>query len=525
MAGETYGSVGAAFGAGLDDFLLRQQKQKHDALMDRIAQQNADLAQRREERVAKSEALESQIRREELTETIQEHTRARHKQDRSELFDDLRELVPGDIPSADLNDRAVKLGVNIPKGPAPAVPIGQSQVQLPQSSMPPEMGGVPPPMSALPGAQPSQSFPSAAPYLGTRGDRARSELAGLMESGADTRTKIVPSALRLGMDPKEIGQIVTADMGPAPKTPTAEPSFVAFDAKGKEMPGIVQMSVSGSPMLNGQPLPPGVTVKRAPTPRDPLLDRETQLRISKLQQDLKAGQNSGGALTPSETRMAQDMAAGKLTYDDVLRSYAFQRTGRERARLIYDNARTMNPSLNPVSIKAEMRAYTGELSKLQNQLGAVDSYAKAADLNAKLLDKVLDKVPDTGFAGKPNEWARHTAKFLGSEDQVAFDGLMTSLQSEYSRLISNPNLTGVVTDTTRKEFRDILDKGGTKGQIRRLLKTLQQESGNRRAGIASTIDDVKKNIGDVADAPSDKPDTPAKRKSPDDILKGVMGGR
>jgi len=477
-------SPAAAYSGSLDDFLINQQAMKHQELMDAITQQ-------REQRVSENEKLELELKREELKQSQEEFGQRVHDKKIDTLHKYLAEQGPGDVPSPAMVKLGEEVGMPIRLGAAPTVatvPAGQSTVSLPG-------GGPPVPM---PGAQPAQPLtdPNARPYLGSRADIARGQLATAMEGAGQDRSKIVPAALRLGFDPKDISSIMTADLGPTATFQDKE--NLRIKGTNKIPLWDPKRAIYMDP--DTHETVPGSQIERVAPPRDPLVEalaRETlkdkQKQNSEASADIKPG-------TP-EFVMASDLAAGKLTYQDVIRSYAFQRTGREQARKIYQTARQMNPNLNPVSIQQELHAYSGELAGLQKQLGAVESYANSAQKNAQLLGTVLDKIPDTGFSGKPNDWIRQGNKILGSEDQVKFNLMMSSLQSEYSRLISNPNLTGVVTDSTRQEYRDILDKGGTIGQIKTLLKTLQSESENRRKGLEETVSGVKENIGDVAHAP------------------------
>lgn len=501
-----YGDPGAAFSSSMDEFLITQQALEHQKFMD-------DLATKRETRLAEADRLDNEIRREELKGRRDEAVLRRQDKKLSDNIKKRSQLVPGDIPSKELIDESAELGIPLRLGATPTIPAasggpvempGVGRVQLPQTP------------------SPAQSFPQLRPYAGSREDLIREGIANAVSAPNADRRTTAASALRLGVDPKELSAVMTAVEGPQ-RALSAQSTFGAFTPDGKQLDGIVSMDpTSGEPRINGQPLPDGVTVRRIPAPRDPIVDALARASLTE-KRDANAQVEKPIEPGSPEYQMAQDLADKKLVYEDIIRAYSFQRTGREQARKIYQLARQINPSLNPVSIRADLKAYQGEFNKLQQQRGAVEAYAGAADLNAQRLESLLSKIPDTGFSGKPNDWLRHATSFMGGEDIKAFNLLMTSLQSEYGRLISNPNLTGVVTDATRQEYRDLLDKGATIGQIKRLLGELKAESSNRRKGIDQAISDVREQIGGDETASSPQSQTP--RRSPDDILKAVTGAR
>lgn len=490
-----YLSPAAAFSDSLEETLLQNQALKHQQMMD-------EITQRREARLEEQDKLNLELRREELNQKRAEAD-VRLKDKRADMvYKALSEAAPGDVLPQHTIDEARQLGIPLRLGAAPTIPQGQPQVQMPGQTVDPITGAQAAPKPVpMPGAQPAQSFESARSYLGSPQQEAQRKLADIIEQPGTDRTKITAGALRLGVDPRSLGQIMTAETGPKPTTAS---TFVVRDAQGKEIPGIVSVQ-NGAPLLNGGPIPPGATV----TSRSNAVDTSP--------------------LTPEETRLASDVASGRMTYDQLLKLYSFQRSGRERARMIYNDAREQNVNLSPVGIAAELKSYQGALDAAQKTKSAVDAYAKSAEKNYGMLEPILNKIPDTGFAGTPNEWARQANKFLGSADQVTFNALMKSLQSEYTRLIENPNLTGVVTQASRDDLKEIAGTSLTLPQIRTLFATLRQESQNRSSALGEQINTIRGEIGGVAHQPgsdsggSGGTTSPPKRKSLDDLAKDIYG--
>lgn len=132
--------------------------------------------------------------------------------------------------------------------------------------------------------------------------------------------------------------------------------------------------------------------------------------------------------------------------------------------------------------KASYDANKSALGQVTKTISSVESFAAAAKKNGDLLKRIINKVPDAGatFLNKP---AREAMTALGSTDMTSFNILMRSLNNEYARLVSQPNLLGQLTDTARKEMESALRADATVDQIRVALDTLQQETGNRAAGL------------------------------------------
>ena len=140
---------------------------------------------------------------------------------------------------------------------------------------------------------------------------------------------------------------------------------------------------------------------------------------------------------------------------------------------------------------ATYHADTTSLAKLQPSLDAVTAFSEAAEKNAALMDKVLDKVPDTTGTTFGAWVERGVATKFGSETMAEFATFRKSLQDEYARIVSNPNLTGVLSDSARKEMETILDKDSPVKAIRSALKALTKEAANRKTSYQDQLEAIK----------------------------------
>lgn len=509
MAGERYGSVGAAFSQGFDNYLLEQEKQRRQAMLDQIAQD-------REARLAEADKQDREIRRQQIEMQAQNMQAAQEDKKLAAHMKKRADLMPGDVPSPELIKEAKDLGVPLRLGAAPVMdnPAPASLEAVDEE-----------PMAQVPLAPDANR-----PYMGTRADVARSKLADVIEGDNDPNI-VTAQALRLGIDPKEIPLIQNAERGPKSKI-TPEIGMVAKGADGKVIPGLVAMGEDGAMLLNGQPLAEGVTVERAPAPRDPLLDQLTRSQIDRNNREARAASgggtgSEGGKLSPENQRLAEDYASGDIT--EQMLTGMFGRTAPERAALrqVFKVAREINPNLDSTARRVGVDAYAKTLKSLTDMHGAVEAYAKAADANTRRLEQIMKRIPDTGFAGTPNDIARWLAKVGGSEDVAEWNVFMKSVQAEYQRLIDNPRLVGQSTVSATKKFEEILDGSATIPQLKRTMEALRIEADNRRRGLEETMDETRTAMQTAGGATGGNgmPAAGGKKRSLDDLWNAAHGGK
>ncbi len=140
--------------------------------------------------------------------------------------------------------------------------------------------------------------------------------------------------------------------------------------------------------------------------------------------------------------------------------------------------------------RADFGANSAAYRKLVQQRTAVGAFKKSVSANAQMLRGLIGKIPETG-----NKWTnaplRDLASSTGSVDMAAFDAVLKSVANEYSKIITNPNLTGVLTDEAQKAGAKLLDRRATGPQLLAALDVLERESNNRDAGFAQEIEHLR----------------------------------
>ena len=207
---------------------------------------------------------------------------------------------------------------------------------------------------------------------------------------------------------------------------------------------------------------------------------------------------------------------GSITYID---SEAFPPTGRGNTALSVAARSAIQAKAGAIANEAGMdipefravyAANREALKKLTASQATVSAYIATADKNAELLLNILDKIPD-GDVTLLNSVARSAQQKLGGNvDMAEFNTYLKSVSTEYARIISQPNLTGVLTNDARKEAALLLPSNATVGQIRASLRALKSEGQNRVTSISEAVKSLQSSMTrNPRVTPSSEPVAPA----------------
>ncbi len=79
----------------------------------------------------------------------------------------------------------------------------------------------------------------------------------------------------------------------------------------------------------------------------------------------------------------------------------------------------------------------------------------------------------------------------------SIDAIRNSVNQEYSRILSNPTMGGVVTQTERDAITKIMSDDSSQGQILASLSQLKAEAQNRLEAYQQQIGAVQGRIGGI----------------------------
>lgn len=323
-------------------------------------------------------------------------------------------------------------------------------------------------------------------------------------------------ARRMGKSPEEVAQIL-----PEQWDPSHRPDLTALAQMltGKAAPEREQHIVATGPIVDrdsGKVIYQPPKTEKAGTIEQQYLDAVNSGDTATAQRLLGAhkqfreagvtvnmpGMGGGEELSPAGI----DVAALRYLKDGSLPPIARDPgalkkiLGRAATLTPGDKARIEAGGLDVAANKAGLHADTATLTAMQKQVDAVSAFERTAASNAKLLDGLLDKIPDYGstYANKP---ARNLSRAFGSTDLASFNTLRQSVANEYSRILSNPNLSGVMSDSARSEGAALLDPDATPAQLRAAIKTLAAEAKNRHTEYQGQLDAIKGRISGKAPGP------------------------
>jgi hypothetical protein len=144
-----------------------------------------------------------------------------------------------------------------------------------------------------------------------------------------------------------------------------------------------------------------------------------------------------------------------------------------------------------VAAKAAFTSLQASLTQLQRQRAAVGAFENTALKNLEMFERTAQGVVDKGspWINKPLREVERQG--LGNADLAAFNAARQVAMTEISRVISNPNLTGVLSDSARGEAGALIGPDATLKQIYSAADILKQDMANRRQSLDEEITNVR----------------------------------
>ena len=151
-------------------------------------------------------------------------------------------------------------------------------------------------------------------------------------------------------------------------------------------------------------------------------------------------------------------------------------------------------------LRAWYKANSATLTKQLGNYDSVQGFINTADKNAAPLNALIQKIPDVGIPAFNKPFREIDKKWFGNADMSQYETYLASVQSEYGRIINQPTLTGVLTDSARKEAQLLLDPNATFAQQVASLQALQNEGGNRLQSIGDQIRTIQNRMQHSSEA-------------------------
>lgn len=158
------------------------------------------------------------------------------------------------------------------------------------------------------------------------------------------------------------------------------------------------------------------------------------------------------------------------------------------------------------TLRAMFKANAGSMVQLQKSYDSVQSFMATADKNSDLLKPLLDKIPDVGSPWLNQPLRTIDQKALGSVPLSQFKIYVQSIQNEYARILTQPNLAGQLTDSARSEAQKLIDPNATAAQIIGSVTALRTEGDNRLVSLGDQLKRIQARMQTKAQSAPTAPD-------------------
>lgn len=222
--------------------------------------------------------------------------------------------------------------------------------------------------------------------------------------------------------------------------------------------------------------------------------KETQ-RHNRAQEGLEGQRitNEAGQ-TPMLTPEALDVTAHQYAMTGQLPPMGMGKPAAELRAKIINRAAEIYKGLDLPSQQASYQANKGSLVKMQAGRDAINAFEKTALKNIDLFLDAAGKVVDTGSPLANRIAHTVTGQVLGSPDQASFDAARQVAINEIAKITSNPNMSGVLSDSARKEVEAFNPQNATLKQAVSVMRTLKQDMANRATSLDDQLKDIKARI-------------------------------
>ncbi len=297
---------------------------------------------------------------------------------------------------------------------------------------------------------------SSNPAFVERLDRHTTQQAALKKSDAETQASLAKAA--------ESTSIANKNQAEVAGTMPAPPTLTETVRHNKEMERIDQLKVG----------------------REEAAQQETARHNRAME-----GQGDAAlSLTPE----AKALTAHQYAMTGQLPPMGMGKEGAKVRTSIINEAAKIYQGLDLPSQQAAFKANQASLTKLQGTADKVSAFENTAGKNLDQFLSLAEKIPDTGVPWVNTPIRAVNAKMVGDTNQAAFNAARDVALREIARVTSDPNLTGVLSDSARREVQSLSPENATFGQIKAVAKVLKQDMANVKAGLSDQITDVRQRI-------------------------------
>lgn len=161
----------------------------------------------------------------------------------------------------------------------------------------------------------------------------------------------------------------------------------------------------------------------------------------------------------------------------------------------YDAARDWFAKLGreKVAGAADMRSLSNSLNAMVGQKNAIEAFENTAIKNLDVLVDLAKKVDATGVPAI-ERWVRGGRQAAGSPDIAEFHLQWSLTVPEIAKILTNPRLVGVLSDSARHEVQEALPYASSAEQLKRIADRLKLDFKNRSTATDEQIEKIRRQI-------------------------------
>lgn len=196
----------------------------------------------------------------------------------------------------------------------------------------------------------------------------------------------------------------------------------------------------------------------------------------------------------NETAPPTVMSAGMFDPQAIAVYQRLLESGAQPANITRSNAPLMNTVLGNIGregdqavsdltgARSSYAADSDALKQTTKALSAITAFEGTAKKNILVMQGLIGKITDTGFPIL-NAPIRSLEGKLGDPNVAAFYASIKTVVPEIARIITQPNLTGQLTDSAREDIAGILSGEANVGQMMAVLDVLRKDMDNRTSEL------------------------------------------
>jgi hypothetical protein len=194
------------------------------------------------------------------------------------------------------------------------------------------------------------------------------------------------------------------------------------------------------------------------------------------------------------TQGAFDQSAEKFATTGQLPPIGRNANAIAMNRDLMNRAAELHPAANLALNAADFKASQDSLKNVQRTYDMTHAFEQTAEKNMDLLQQTAQNIPELGAKFLNIPARAISSSMIGTENMAKFRTALQTAQTEAAKVLNNPNSSGVLSDSARKELQGIIDGNMPVKAMVTSLDTLKQDMSNRNTAYQDQINTIQERI-------------------------------